>query len=172
MSGTTTETSDAESVITLTRVYDAPRALVWEAITEPEHVSRWWGGPGTTNPVCEMDVRPGGKWRHVMRFPDGRELHMSFVFVEVSQPRKLVWHTASAESGDTDIPQGHGPGEILFTVTLDAPSANQTAWKLVARFQSPEDREIALSMGFTKPIEASNTRFAEYLKTLSGCKPQ
>jgi uncharacterized protein YndB with AHSA1/START domain len=155
MSRTTTETTPGtESTITLTRVYDAPRDLVWEAITEPKHVSRWWGGPGTTNPVCEMDVRPGGTWRHLMRFPDGRELHMSFVFVEVSKPRKLVWQTAN---GDKDI---------LFTVTLDAVAANQTAWKMVARFQSPEDREVALSMGFTKPIEASGDRFAEYLKTL------
>jgi uncharacterized protein YndB with AHSA1/START domain len=172
MSSTTTETHEAESVITLTRVYDAPRELVWEAITEPRHVSRWWGGPGTTNPVCEMDVQPGGKWRHVMRFPDGRELHMSFVFVEVSKPSKLAWRTAGAESGGCASPPADGPGEILFTVTLDAPAANQTAWKLVARFQSPRDREIALSMGFTKPIEASNTRFAEYLQTLSGYEPQ
>jgi uncharacterized protein YndB with AHSA1/START domain len=155
MSSTTQETTPgAESVIILTRVYDAPRELVWEAITEPKHVSRWWGGPGTTNPVCDMDVRPGGKWRHVMRFPDGRELNMSFVFVEVSKPEKLVWQTADAHK------------DILFTVTLDALAASQTAWKLVARFQSPEDREIALSMGFTKPIEASGARLAEYLETL------
>lgn len=172
MSSTTTEISDAESVITLTRVYDSPRELVWTAITEPKHVSRWWGGPGTTNPVCEMDVRPGGRWHHVMRFPDGRELHMNFVFVEVSKPGKLAWKTAGAESGGCANPPGDGPGEILFTVTLDATAANQTGWRMVARFQSPKDREIALSMGFTKPIEASGARLVEYLKTLSGSKPQ
>ena len=166
MSSTTTEIPAGESVITLTRIYDAPRELVWEAITEPKHVSRWWGGPGATNPVCEMNVRPGGTWRHVMRFPDGRELHMSFVFVEVSRPHKLAWRTASNPSSRDATSQSHGPGEILFTVTLDALAAKQTAWKLVALFRSPEDREIALSMGFAKPIEASNDRFAEYLRTL------
>ena len=58
-----------EAVIVMTRIYEAPRDLVWEVITEPRHVAQWWGGPGFSNPVCEMDVRPGGLWRHVMRFP-------------------------------------------------------------------------------------------------------
>jgi uncharacterized protein YndB with AHSA1/START domain len=187
MSGKLTmEIPEAESVITMARVYEAPRDLVWEAITEPKHVARWWGGPGFTNPVCEMDVRPGGLWHHVMRFPDGRELNMNFVFVEVSKPRKLVWETGAADRGgtatciDSDAtassqkdhrsqvtPQGHGPGDVLFTVTLDALAADQTAWKMVARFRSPKDREIALAMGFTKPIEASNERLVAHLKTLA-----
>ena len=49
-----------EAVIVMTRVYEAPRDLVWEAMTEARHVAQWWGGPGFSNPVCEMDVRPGG----------------------------------------------------------------------------------------------------------------
>jgi uncharacterized protein YndB with AHSA1/START domain len=56
----------------MTRTYEAPRELVWEVITEPRHVIQWWGGAGCSNPICEMDVRPGGDWRHVMRFADGR----------------------------------------------------------------------------------------------------
>lgn len=71
----------------MTRIYDAPRALVWAAVTDRNHVKEWWGGPGTTNPVCEMDVRPGGAWKHVMRFPNGMEIVMNFVFVEkVARP--------------------------------------------------------------------------------------
>ena len=85
-----TDTVTDDAVIVMSRVYEAPRDLVWAAITQPRHVARWWGGPGFSNPVCEMDVRKGGAWTHVMRFPDGHELHMDFVFVEVDPPRRLV----------------------------------------------------------------------------------
>ena len=80
---TATDTVTDDAVIVMSRVYEAPRDLVWEAITQPRHVAQWWGGPGFSNPVCAMDVRKGGAWTHVMRFPDGHELHMDFVFVEV-----------------------------------------------------------------------------------------
>jgi len=57
---TQTQAPANEPIIVMTRLYDAPRTLVWEAMTEPRHVRAWWGGPGFTNPVCEMDVpRPG-----------------------------------------------------------------------------------------------------------------
>src|SRR5260370_21770732 len=86
-----TEVAVAETAIVMSRVYDAPRSLVWQAMTRPEHIRRWWGGPGFSNPVCEMDVRPGGLWHHVMRFPDGHELHLDFIFLEVEPPSRLVW---------------------------------------------------------------------------------
>jgi uncharacterized protein YndB with AHSA1/START domain len=57
---TRTEIPAAEAVIVMSRIYDAPRETIWQAITEAKRVARWWGGPGVTNPVCEMDVRPGG----------------------------------------------------------------------------------------------------------------
>lgn len=80
-----------EAVIIITNILDAPRTLVWEAFTTPEHVKNWYGGHGYSNPVCEMDVRPGGRWRHVMRTPSGIEISMEFVFVEVVKPEKLSW---------------------------------------------------------------------------------
>ena len=52
-----------EPVVIVTRMFDAPRTLVWDVITDPKHVVHWYGGPGFTNPVCEMDLRPGGVWR-------------------------------------------------------------------------------------------------------------
>ena len=83
----TTMTVDAadttEPIIRMTRMFDAPRALVWRVFTDPKHVARWYGGHGIENPVCEMDVRAGGLWRHVMRFPDGTEFPLELVFVEV-----------------------------------------------------------------------------------------
>jgi len=148
-----------EAVIVMTRVYEAPRDLVWEAMTEARHVAQWWGGPGFSNPVCEMDVRPGGLWRHVMRFPDGHELHMNFVFVEVDPPKRLAWR---------DVGHGErkgGPPSCLMTITLEDMGA-QTRWEMVARFDSITERDAALSMGFIRPIAASNDRLVDYLRSL------
>src|SRR5260221_1436437 len=112
MSGLT-EVAVAETAIVMSRVYDAPRGLVWQAMTRPEHIRRWWGGPGFTNPVCEMDVRPGGLWHHVMRFPDGHELHLDFVFLEVEPPSRLVWRHVDHGM------RKQGPPTCRTTVTLD-----------------------------------------------------
>jgi uncharacterized protein YndB with AHSA1/START domain len=99
-----TEVAIAETTIVMSRVYDAPRQLVWQAMTQPKHIRRWWGGPGFTNPVCEMDVRPGGLWHHVMRFPDGHELQLDFVFLEVEPPGLAACRSWHAQPGPADLP--------------------------------------------------------------------
>lgn len=156
------EASADEAEIVMSRVYDAPRALVWQAMTEARHVARWWGGPGFSNPVCDMDVRPGGLWRHVMRFPDGHELKMQFVFLDVEKPARLVWQHAGHGT------RNDGPPASRITVTLEDLGGNRTRWRMVARFASPADRDVAIAMGFIKPIEASNNRLAAYLPGLIG----
>lgn len=75
----------------LTRMFDAPRELVWKAWTDPKHLMQWFGPHGFTNPVCEVDMRPGGVWRHVMRGPDGTDYPMIAVFREVVVPERLVF---------------------------------------------------------------------------------
>lgn len=158
---TQTEIPPDEPIIVMTRVYDAPRALVWKAVTEPEHVRQWWGGPGFSNPVCEMDVRPGGLWNHVMRFPDGKELHLHFVFLEVDAPSRLVWqHTDHGKRKD-------GPPTSVMSATLED-LGGKTRWTMVARFNSMSDREAAIAMGFSRPIEASSERLTVYLQTMEG----
>jgi len=148
-----------EPLIIMRRTYDAPRAKVWEASTEPRHVSRWWGGPGFSNPVCEMDVRPGGLWHHVMRFPDGHELVMDFVFIEVEPPTKLVWQ-------HTDHGKRKGPPPTCRMTSTLEDAGGKTKTTMVAEFSSFEDRDYAIGMGFTGPIAASNDRLAAFLKTL------
>src|SRR5205085_2306725 len=76
--------------LTFTRIFDAPRALVLGMWTDPKHVAQWWGPRGFTNPVCEMDVRPGGALRIVMRAPDGTEYPMPGIFRDVVAPERLV----------------------------------------------------------------------------------
>ena len=70
--------------IVLTREFNAPRAVVFEAWTNPKQLPHWWGPKGFTTTVHEMDVRPGGVWRLTMRGPDGRDYHNRIVFVEVA----------------------------------------------------------------------------------------
>jgi uncharacterized protein YndB with AHSA1/START domain len=152
--------SPTEPTIVMSRIYDAPRSLVWQAMTEPRHVRQWWGGPGVSNPVCEMDVRPGGRWEHVMRFPDGRELHMSFIFLEVEKPVRLVW-----QSADHRQQKEGAPPSSTIAVTLED-LGSRTAWKMVATFRSMAERDAAVSIGFRAPIESSSDRLVEYLKML------
>jgi uncharacterized protein YndB with AHSA1/START domain len=156
---TSTKVPAGEATIIMSRLYDAPRSLVWSAMTEAEHVSKWWGGPGFTNPVCEMDVRPGGLWRQVMRFPDGHELHLNFIFIAVERPTRLVWqHT------DHGTRKG-GPPTCITTVTLKA-EGPKTRWTMVAQFNSLAERDGAVAMGFNQPIKASNDFLVKYLKTM------
>ena len=81
--------SDRE--IVMTRVVDAPRRLVFEAWTKPEHLPQWMLGPaGWTMPVCEIDLRPGGAWHFVWRRSDGTEMGMRGVYREITSPGRLV----------------------------------------------------------------------------------
>src|SRR5215471_10212780 len=80
-------------VIVITRDFDAPRQLVWKAITDPKQVAMWFGGEGFTNPICEIDLRRGGIWHHVMQAPNGTRYTINSVFEEVVEPERLVWRT-------------------------------------------------------------------------------
>jgi uncharacterized protein YndB with AHSA1/START domain len=98
--------------LTITRIFDAARELVFKAWTEPEHMARWWGPKGFTNPVCEMDVRPGGALRIVMRAPHGVEHPMTGTFREVVVPERLVFLAVARDN------KGNPLLESLTTVTF------------------------------------------------------
>jgi uncharacterized protein YndB with AHSA1/START domain len=91
--------NDMVREVTLTRDYDAPRELVWAVWTEPKHMARWWGPQHFTNPVCEMDVRAGGKMLIHMMAPNGTVYPMPAVFHEVVKPERLVF-TAYGDGAD------------------------------------------------------------------------
>ena len=78
--------------VVITRVFDAPRALVFKAWTDPKHIARWWGPMGFTNPICELDARVGGAWRIVMRSPTGIEYPCGGVYREIVRPRAARFH--------------------------------------------------------------------------------
>jgi uncharacterized protein YndB with AHSA1/START domain len=148
--------STVDPVISMAHTLNAPREVVWDAFTNPTHVARWYGGKGFTNPVCEMDVRPGGHWHHIMRTPDGGEQRLHFIFVEVVKPEKLSWRTE----------QGPGGKPAAFnTVTLEE-HGPQTRVLFVARFTSIAERDLAKKWGFTAVLREGVDRMREVLFTL------
>lgn len=92
---TSPNTTDLKKPLIIERVYDAPRALVYKAWTDPKHVAEWWGPHGFTNPVVNFDVRPGGTMYIAMTAPDGTVYPNKGVFLEVVEPERLVF-TGSA----------------------------------------------------------------------------
>ena len=98
--------------LTLTRVFDAPRAVVFKMWTDPKHLSQWWGPKGFTNPVCELDLRPDGVLRIVMRAPNGAEFLMKGVFREIVAPERLVFSNIAVDQDGNHIIEG------LTTVTF------------------------------------------------------
>ncbi len=103
----------ADRTLTITRTFDAPRELVFKVWSQPEHLVRWWGPKGFTTPSCEMEFRPGGSYRTVMRSAEGKNICMRGVYREVVPPERLVMTFAwEDEAGQL----GH---ETLVTVTFD-----------------------------------------------------
>src|SRR5262245_27650391 len=90
-----TELAASDREIIATRVFDAPRELVYRMWTDRQHVARWWGPNGFTNTIHEMDVRPGGVWRFVMHGPDGRDYQNKIVYTEVVPPERLAYDHVS-----------------------------------------------------------------------------
>jgi uncharacterized protein YndB with AHSA1/START domain len=117
MSATAQRTDVAERELTLTRVFNAPREIVWRLWTEPEHVACWWGPQGFSNPVCEMDVRVGGQMLIHMRGPDGAVYPMTATYVEVTPPERLVF-LAFAEDRDGNVAL-ECPTTVTFAVEGD-----------------------------------------------------
>jgi uncharacterized protein YndB with AHSA1/START domain len=112
----------------MTRVFNAPRQLVFEAMTQPQHVKRWWGilGDEYSVPVCEIDLRVGGAWRFVNRFPKG-EAAFHGVYREVKAPERLVFTEIfelypDTESVVTSVYTEEKPGQTRMTVTVLYPS--------------------------------------------------
>jgi uncharacterized protein YndB with AHSA1/START domain len=130
-----TRASDRELVIS--REFDAPRELVWEAMTDPAQVVQWWGPRGFTTTIQEMDVRPGGVWEHIMHGPDGTDYPNKSIFSVVEKPARIVYTHGGARKG--------GP-EAAFeaTWTFEALDENKTRATIRMVFPSAEARETVI----------------------------
>ena len=107
-------TEPVERELVITRIFHAPRELVFQAWTDPAHMARWWGPHGFTNPVCELDVRPGGTILIHMQGPDGVVIPTKGIFQEVTEPERLVLNLTNFEDAE-----GRPQLEIRNTVTFD-----------------------------------------------------
>jgi uncharacterized protein YndB with AHSA1/START domain len=141
--------------IVLTQAFDAPRELVWEACTDPELVSQWWGPKSLKTTVEQMDVRPGGLWRIVQRDAEGNEYAFHGIFHEVTAPEQLVY-TFEFEGM---------PGHVLLeTDTFEDLGSNRTKMTNRLVFQSVEDRDAMLQSGMRAEMDEIMDLLDELLK--------
>jgi uncharacterized protein YndB with AHSA1/START domain len=145
--------------VVMTRVFDAPRRLVFDAMNEPELLKRWLlGPPGWSMVVCDIDLRVGGAFRHVWRREDGSEMAMRGVYREVVPPERIV-RTESFEFGCD--PQA---GEQVCTLVLTE-QGGKTALSLTVLYPSKEARDATIASGMERGVAASYDRLEEILAT-------
>lgn len=130
-SGPSENTSDREIVIT--RVFSAPRELVFAAWTDPQHLPHWWGPRGFTITSQSIDLRPGGSWRFIMHGPDGTDYENLIVYREIEKPAKIVF----AHSGTSE----DEPGSFTTVATFEELGAKKTRVTMRSVFRTPEDRD-------------------------------
>jgi uncharacterized protein YndB with AHSA1/START domain len=148
-------TTDRELV--LSRVFDAPRELVFKAWTDSRHVAEWWGPNGFTTSVHEMDVRPGGVWRFIMHGPDGVDYPNKMEFLEVVEPERLVAIHGSGEEGDAGY---------HVTITF-ADESGKTRLTLRQLYATAEERDyVAREYHAVEMGNQTLDRFAKYLASL------
>ena len=148
--------SDLEVV--MTRVFDAPRELVYQVCTEAQHMAEWWGPAKLSLPVCEMDVRPGGTYRFVQRDDDGTEYPFRGEFREVVAPSRLVM---------TQIFEPYADHEMLVTLTFEDLGNGRTRLTDHMRFDTIESRDATLAAGMESGARESYDRMAALLARLS-----
>jgi uncharacterized protein YndB with AHSA1/START domain len=154
-----TVTTPSAEEIRMTRLFDAPRRLVFEAMTKPEHVTEWWGrlGEGYSVPVCEIDLRPGGRWRFVNRHPNG-EAAFHGEYHEVTPPSRLVF-TEIFE----DFP------DAVSVVTSEFTDENgKTRMTVTVRYPSQEVRDMVISSGMSRGAGISYDRLEDLVVRLKG----
>jgi uncharacterized protein YndB with AHSA1/START domain len=142
----------------MSRVFDAPRNLVFDAWTKPELLERWLGvREGWSMVVCEVDLRVGGAYRFLWRGPDGTEMGMGGVYREIAPPERLV----ATESFDDPWYSG----EALDTIVLVEEGGKTTATTTVL-YESEEIRDAVLESGMARGVAESYDMLAEYLASM------
>ncbi len=157
--GTLEITTPTEREIAMTRVFDAPRHLVFDAWTKPELLKRWLlGPPAWSMVVCDIDLKVGGSYRYVWRHErDGKDMGMGGVYREVAPPERLV---ATEKFDDPWY-----PGEAVGTMTFVEEGGKTTVTQTLL-YESRAARDGVLKSGMEKGVEASYDRLAEYLASV------
>jgi uncharacterized protein YndB with AHSA1/START domain len=156
-SQTFTVTTPSDQEIRMTRLFDAPRHLVFEAMSKPEHVRRWWGclGDGYSVPVCEIDFRPGGRWRFVNRHPKG-EAAFHGEYREIDSPGRVVF---------TEIFEDF-PDVVSVVTTELTDEGGKTRLTATVRYPAIEVRDMVMSTGMSRGAGISYDRLEDVLADL------
>ena len=150
-------TTPSEQEVRMTRLFDAPRQLVFEAMSKPEHVKRWWGclGEGYSVPVCEIDLRPGGKWRFVNRHPQG-EAEFYGEYREIAPPSRIVFTEIFADFPD-----------VVSVVTTELSEEDgKTRMTATVRYPSAAVRDMVLGTGMAGGAAISYDRLEDLVAEL------
>ncbi|MBI5876393.1 MAG: SRPBCC domain-containing protein [Chloroflexi bacterium] len=140
----------------LTRVFDAPRELVFRAFTEREHLFHWWGPKGFVMLACDVDLRPGGLFRYGMRAPNGAEMWGRLVFREIVSPERIVFINSFTDAAGTPIRhpmEPNWPLEVLSTLTFSEHDGKTVLTSTSVPFNATET-EARIFEAASKSMEA------------------
>jgi len=150
-------TTPTDRELVMSRAFDAPRSLVFDALTKPELLKRWYGPRGWSLVVCEIDLRVGGDWRFVSRRPDGKEIGQLGVYREIAPPERIV---------NTESWEDWNPGELLVTTVL-VEQNGKTIFTSTSLFPSQEVRDMLIKAGMTSGAVETFDKLAEYLASVA-----
>jgi uncharacterized protein YndB with AHSA1/START domain len=150
--GTLKVTTPTDREVVMTRVFDAPRQMVFDAFSKPELLKRWFGPRGWSLVVCEVDLRVGGGFRFVMRGPDGKDMGMRGVYKEISAPERSV-HMESFDDF---------PGESQVTCVM-LEDGGKTTMTVTVQYPSKEIRDAVIQSGMEHGAAESYDKLAEML---------
>ncbi|MFC5652532.1 SRPBCC domain-containing protein [Paenibacillus solisilvae] len=155
-------TTVRERDFTMERIFDAPRELVFQTFSKPEHISRWWAPRPYTIPVCNIDFRPGGVWHYCMRSPEGEVHWARSVYQEITEPEQIVFTTTFADQDAN--PTDEVPLQRA-TVTLTE-YEGKTKVNLRYQFESDEDLQVTVAMGIVEGITATFGNLEQLLQEI------
>ncbi|MBD2677658.1 MULTISPECIES: SRPBCC family protein [Nostoc] len=155
------DSTESERKIVITRVFNAPRELVFKAWTEPQHIAQWWGPKGFTTRVTELDLRLGGRWRYVMISPDGTEYPAKGVFREIVPPERIVT-TDEFDEGFEQVINAELPQGIVMTAIFEDVDG-KTKLTLEIVHKSASDRRKHEEMGVVAGWNSSFDCLDEFL---------
>ena len=157
--GSAVVTLPSETEYVITRAFDAPAELVFDALTTPELVKRWWGFETSEWLVCEIDLREGGRWRYVIREHDDLEVGFHGEYREISRPHRLVW---------TEMYEGvpnPGPDRYPVCTTTLEEVEGVTTLTTVVQHMSKEDRDAVLATGMESGMQISYDRLEDLVRS-------
>ena len=145
----------ADREISSTRIFHAPRGLVWAAWTDAEHLGQWWGPTGFTTTTKHFDFRPGGQWLHTMHGPDGTDYRNDITYTLIIEPERIEYE--------------HGPSPVFHTtVSFEEEAGNKTRLTMTALFPTKQERDrIVEKFRAVEGMHQTLGRLDEYIAKLS-----